>query len=78
MINVANVIEEGRFGGPQMRMVTVARALQPDINTIIFMPFLESTAFQEKCLNEKVTYSLVKLSRLNKSFSAVIKYILTY
>ena len=38
-MNVANIIEEARVGGPQIRIVRVAQSMKKlGVKTIVFMP----------------------------------------
>jgi len=53
MLKVANVIEEGRFGGPQATIIAVAEKLRNDnIDTIVVFPKKNSALFYKK-LSEK-------------------------
>ena len=51
---VANLIEEGRFGGPQKRIALVAECLKHDIETTIIFP-TESQEFQKFCKDRRVS-----------------------
>ena len=52
-IRVANIIEEGRLGGPQMRMALVASELgKSQLNNIditFIFPKKDSKEFRERC-----------------------------
>ena len=53
-IRVANIIEEGRLGGPQMRMALVASALgkskfKDKIDITFIFPKKDSKEFRERC-----------------------------
>jgi glycosyltransferase involved in cell wall biosynthesis len=75
-IRVANVIEEGRVGGPQIRMVRVAEALGAEFETVIVMPLRESEAFRELCDAHKVQYLAVPLTRLTRQWQLALAYAL--
>ena len=53
MLKVANIIEEGKIGGPQLRMLAVAKRLEKIISTTIYMPSDNSSAFQIECFGRK-------------------------
>ena len=53
MIKVANVIEEGRLGGPQRRIISVASACSSEIKTVVFLPSNDSEGFTELCEKTK-------------------------
>lgn len=78
MIIVANVIEEGRLGGPQIRMVRVAKSLSDSVETVIVMPFSESESFQEMCRAHGILYRTVKVTRIARDFSGILKFLLTF
>ena len=49
-MNVANIIEEARIGGPQIRIVRVARNMKKlGIKTFVFMPKKNSKDFYKLC-----------------------------
>jgi glycosyltransferase involved in cell wall biosynthesis len=75
-VRVANIIEEGKLGGPQVRMVMVAEAIRSNIETIVVMPSRNSEVFQEKCEQSRVCYKKIKLSRITKQFSDALRYLI--
>ena len=44
-LRVINFIEEGKLGGPQVRIVRVARSISETIETIVVMPENNSEYF---------------------------------
>ena len=72
---VANLIEEGRFGGPQKRIALVAECLKHDIETTIIFPTEESQEFQKFCKDRRVNFIKVQLSPLRKNPKVLAKYI---
>ena len=53
-MRIANIIEESRLGGPQIRMLRVAENLKKfDKETIIFMPRYNSEKFSKICKEKK-------------------------
>ena len=59
ILKVANIIEDGRIAGPQMRMTMIASSLKTKINTKILMPKKDSKEFQKICKKLKVSYFLL-------------------
>jgi len=48
-VKVANIIEEGRLGGPQIRIAEVARCLKEQgIETTVIYPKYQSDLFKQK------------------------------
>ena len=74
-IKVANIIEEGKFGGPQMRMVMVSKAIQDQIDTTIIMPYQNSEKFREQCDINGVKYHLMSISRITKEWREALRYV---
>ena len=63
-IRVANINEEGRLGGPQMRMALVASALgksefNKKIDTTFIFPKEDSKEFRERCDAIGIKYFLL-------------------
>lgn len=75
-INVANIIEEGKLGGPQVRICSVARALKGSVNTTVIMPIENSDTFQQKCILYNVPYKAFTITRITKEWRVAIRYIL--
>ncbi len=66
-IKVANIIEEGRLGGPQIRIAEVAGALrESNIETTVILPKASSEAFKTRLEKEGVKYKALSLHRLTK------------
>ena len=73
-ISVANIIEEGRLGGPQTRMTLVASALSENIKTTFIFP-KDSKEFQERCDNIGINYYLFSFTRISRNWFSIFKYI---
>lgn len=73
---VANVIEEGKLGGPQVRIVRVAAALQGQIETLVCMPSTNSRGFRELCAANSIPYHTLALTRITKEWRAAFGYVL--
>lgn len=74
-MRIANVIEEGKLGGPQVRMVRVAAALGDRAETLIVMPRANSGPFREMCEAYGVLYRALPLSRITKEWRAALAYV---
>ncbi|RFF27873.1 MULTISPECIES: glycosyltransferase family 4 protein [unclassified Wenzhouxiangella] len=75
-MRVANVIEEGKLGGPQVRMVRVAKALSGLVTTLIVMPNANAGRFQGMCEGFGVRYCKLPLTRITKECRAAIAFVL--
>lgn len=73
-VRVANVIEEGKIGGPQLRMVRVAQALAGRVDTTIIMPQENSEPFQRECKTRGVDYKVHHISRITKDWKVALRY----
>lgn len=79
MIRVANIIEEGRLGGPHVRMSEVAKRLyQHSIYTVVILPSNESNEFLHKLRTDNVEHRSLILHRLTREKKHLIKYILFF
>jgi len=74
MIQVLNVIEEGKLGGPQVRMIAVAEGLKGSADTILVLPRDNSEPFRRFCEKRGVSYKQVLLSRITKERRVAIRY----
>ena len=77
-IRVVNIIEEGRLGGPQLRGAMIASALNQKIDTTIIFPKKNSKEFQWRCHAFGAKYLLFSLTTLNRSWMAILKYIILF
>lgn len=78
-IKVANIIMEGRFGGPQARIAAVAERLKEyGIETIVVFPKKNSDLFYKKLSEKSIQMRQLNLHRLTKEKSHLIKYILLF
>lgn len=74
-MRVANVIEEGKLGGPQVRMVRVAAALADRADTLVVMPRANSATFREMCEAHGVAYRTLPLTRITKELRPALAYV---
>jgi glycosyltransferase involved in cell wall biosynthesis len=73
---IFNVIEEGKLGGPQVRMVRVAAALAGRVDTLVVMPLANSVPFREACEALHVDYRALPLTRMTKEWRVALGYLL--
>lgn len=67
-IKVANIIFEGRFGGPQNRILQVAQKLKRyGIETVVVIPKKDSDYFYQKLKKNGITVKRLFLHRLTKN-----------
>ena len=76
MIRVANIIEEAKLGGPQIRIANVAHALKGQVETTVILPRQNSDRFRKKLDTLDVPYETIRLSRITKELTAALCYML--
>lgn len=73
---VANIIEEGRWGGPQKRITEVARELQKhDIETMVLLPRADSARFQRELQHNGVQFDTIDITCLRRNRGAMFRYL---
>lgn len=78
-IRAANVIEEGRFGGPQAQILGVAERIKVEgIDTVVICPEQESERFYAEAVKRKVAIRRVPMHRLSRSPRAIFRYFITF
>ena len=78
IIKIANIIEDGRYGGPQARIVAVAeKAQSKGINTIVICPEKEIDRFYAEASKRNLEIFPIPMNRLGKKPKQIIKYFLT-
>jgi len=75
-VRVANIIEEGKLGGPQVRMAMVAAALDGRVDTTVVMPAENSDVFRQRCDALGVAYEILPISRITKEWRVALRYVL--
>lgn len=75
MVKVANIIEDGRLAGPQLRIAAVSQLLRDyDFETDVILPINNSIQFREKLKKSGTTYYEFNLHRLTRSGSGLLTY----
>lgn len=76
---VCNVDEEGRFGGPERRIVQVAKALQNhDVVTHVIYPKMDSDEFERQLEQYGVASTKLDITRLSTHGRTFLRYILRF
>lgn len=77
-MRIANIIEEGRWGGPQKRITLMAAALKAhQVETIVLLPERESNHFRRALDNVGVTWKEIPLHKLGRGWRTLTLYVLT-
>ncbi|TLD41219.1 MAG: Glycosyltransferase [Candidatus Jettenia ecosi] len=75
-IRVCNVDEEGRFGGPERRIVQVAKALkQLGVDTHVVYPRYDSEKFAQELSKAGISSSALNITRLSKEKKVFARYV---
>jgi len=75
-MKIMNIDEEGRLGGPEKRIVNVARGLRKHgLDTIVIMPVLNSQKFQQYAKDKNVKYECLDITRLSLERNILLRYI---
>jgi glycosyltransferase involved in cell wall biosynthesis len=78
---VANIIEDGRLGGPQIRILEIARQLQKkdsQIHTVVIFPYEDGKDFRQLLDNAGVEHIQLPLHRLSRGKEYVKRYLLFF
>lgn len=76
MLKVLNVLEEGRYGGPQIRVLKVAKELRKQgIETVVVLPKEDSSLFTQALMDNDITFISIRLHRITKDKFHLLKYI---
>jgi glycosyltransferase involved in cell wall biosynthesis len=75
-LRVANIIEDGKIAGPQVRICSVAAALKGQVDTVVVMPMENSVGFQQRCEALGVSYMTLPITRMTKEWRVALRYVL--
>ena len=78
MIRVANIIEEGRIGGPQRRIAMIASACANDIETTVILPIQDSKSFIDLLEDNSIKYVQMNFAPARKNLADILKYFFSY
>ena len=73
---VANIIEEGKLGGPQIRIMMAAASMKERVDTTVIMPIENSERFRDRCDAEGIEYIAMPISRITTEWRVAIRYLL--
>ena len=77
-MRVANIIEEARIGGPQIRNLNVAKVLKENIDVTLVFPIENSKAIKKQCNLLGVNYLSLSLTTINRSMLGILIYIILF
>jgi len=78
-IKVCNIDEEGRFGGPERRIIQVATELKKyGIDTHVVIPVLGSAYFFNKLKSAGIDTQILDITRLSKERNILLRYIVRF
>lgn len=79
MLRVCNVDEEGRFGGPERRIVQIAQAIKAhDVETTVIFPAMDSAAFESYIRELDVASVKLDITRLSLQKRILLRYVLRF
>ena len=77
-LSIGNVIEEGRIGGPQKRILSVANSITKMVNTTIIFPKDNSKELQAYCKLYKIKFHTLTLTTPKKNWIIFLKYLIYF
>lgn len=79
VLKVANLIEEGRWGGPQKRICLVAAELNAlGLKTTVLLPFAESNHFRQVLGEVGVEWKTLALRRLGRGWRVILGFTISF
>ena len=78
MIRVANVLEEAKVGGPQRRIIQVAKAIRNEVHTTFIFPKDNAEPLRKLCTTHQVDHLSIPLSRITRHAGTALRYILCF
>lgn len=77
-MRVANIIEEARIGGPQIRNLNTAKVLKENIDVTLVFPNKNSKALKKQCNLLGVNYLSLSLTTINRSMLGILVYLFLF
>ena len=74
---IANIIEDGRIAGPQIRIVRVCKNIRYS-DTLIVMPKHQSENFQHLCAQNNLNYITTSLTRPTDNLWSILGYFISF
>ena len=78
VMRVTFIIEDGRIGGAQKYVISIAQLLVKKINVTLIIPKLNSRDLQDLCNAHSINYKLFPITYLTKEKIVALKYILFF
>jgi glycosyltransferase involved in cell wall biosynthesis len=75
IISVANIIEEARYGGPQVRIVSISHAISDKVETTVILPRENSSRFCRELEASQIPYKQFFLSRISRKPLMLLRYL---
>lgn len=78
-IKICSIDEEGRFGGPERRIIEIAKVLKKhNIETHVVYPIYDSERYSQELLKAQIINTPLDITRLTKERKILVRYILTF
>ena len=77
-MRVANIIEEARIGGPQVRNLKVAKALKGKIDVTLVFPKENSGILKKQCNLLGVKYLSLSLTTIKRGLIGILLYVFLF
>ena len=75
---IANIIEEGFFGGPQRRIINTTINLDKKFETTVIFPIKDSQIFKELLIKKKINSHQLSINKLSLNVIIFLKYTLFF
>jgi glycosyltransferase involved in cell wall biosynthesis len=78
-LRILNLTEEGRWGGPQARIILIAEQLQKaGFETLVVSPIRDSQEFHKRLHQAGIKHRLLNIHRLTKEKSILLRYFIFF
>jgi len=77
-LKVINILEDARVGGPQLRVVSIAKKISDKIETTVVVPKYNSHRFKEMCVHTGVRCKIIDVSGLSRDYKKLFKYFIFF
>lgn len=78
-IHVANIIEEGRWGGPQHRILSIAKLIrESDLKTIVILPKKNNADFVKLLKENNIDFLELNIHKLTRNIPGIISFLFSF
>ena len=79
-MKILNIIEDGRYGGPQKRIAIIAAYLEKhySVQTIVLFPKGEDDRFERELVEKNIEYHHIRSSSLKRSVGGILGFIISF